>query len=105
MLEVMYEPTFPAIIIDIKVGANSKITDCLVAKPISDFERRGLSKFSAVCIEITAPMKNESIETIGIDPIIKSLISLNINFFKTNHLQGLKNDNLIIIKYFPMSFK
>ena len=27
------------------VGANSRITDCLVAYPISVFERRGFSKF------------------------------------------------------------
>ena len=32
-LEVMNEPTFPAIITDMKVGANSRIMDCLVAKP------------------------------------------------------------------------
>ena len=59
---------------DIKVGANSKITDCLVAKPIKDFERKGLLRFKAVWIDITAPIKNESIETIGMDSIIKSFI-------------------------------
>jgi hypothetical protein len=35
-------------IIDIKVGANSRITDCLVAKPIKDFDKKGLLKFNAV---------------------------------------------------------
>ena len=48
MLEVMYEPTFPAMIIDMNVGANSRITDCLVAYPISVFERSGFSKFNAI---------------------------------------------------------
>ena len=104
-LAVINDPTFPAIIIDINVGANSKITDCLVAKPIKDFDKNGLLKFRAVWIEITAPIKKDKIIIIGKDSIIKSLISLKINFLKTLNLQGLKNDILIIIKYLPMSFK
>ena len=34
MLEVIKDPTLPAMITEIKVGANSRIMDCLVAKPI-----------------------------------------------------------------------
>jgi hypothetical protein len=105
ILEVINDPTFPAIIIDINVGANSRIMDCLVAKPINDLERNGLVKFKAVCIDMTAPMKNDNIETIGIDSMIRSLISLKIKFFNTFHLHGLKNDILIIIKYFPISLR
>ena len=33
----MYEPTLPAIITDINVGANSRIIDCRAANPISSF--------------------------------------------------------------------
>ena len=76
----MYEPTFPAIIIDIKVGANSRITDCLVANPIKDFDKKGLLKFKAVCIATTPPIKKDNIATIGMDSIIRSLISLKISF-------------------------
>ena len=103
MLDVMYDPTFPAIIIDINVGANSRITDCLVAKPIKDFDKKGLLKFRAVLIETTPPIKNDKITTMGIESIIKSLISLKISFLRTLNLLGLTNDNFIIIKYLPMS--
>ena len=34
ILEVINEPILPAITTEIKVGANSKITDCRVANPI-----------------------------------------------------------------------
>ena len=44
----MNEPTLPAIIIDIRVGANSNTTDCLVAKPIRLPGRRGFSIARAV---------------------------------------------------------
>jgi hypothetical protein len=39
---------FPAIITEIKVGANSSITDCLVAKPIRYLGINGFVRFSAV---------------------------------------------------------
>ena len=41
ILEVMKDPILPAIIIEINVGANSKITDCLVANPIKYLESMG----------------------------------------------------------------
>ena len=62
--------------IDINVGANSRITDCRVAKPIKVFDNNGLSKLSAIWIETTPPMKNDNIDTIGIESKTKSLISL-----------------------------
>ena len=40
-----------------KVGANSRITDCLVANPINDFDKNGLLKLRAVCIATTPPIK------------------------------------------------
>ena len=48
ILEVINDPIFPAIIMEIKVGANSKIMDCLVAKPINCLGIKGLVKFKAV---------------------------------------------------------
>ena len=45
--------------IEIKVGANSNITDCLVANPIKYFGINGSVRFSAVCIATTPPTKNE----------------------------------------------
>ena len=45
----------------------------------------------------------DNIATIGIDSIIRSLISLKINFLCTFHLLGLKNDIFIIKKYLPIS--
>ena len=84
-LEVINEPTLPAIITDIKVGANSKITDCLVVKPIKFFGSNGFSRFKAVWIETTPPTKKEMKETIPKDPIIKTSISLKIRFLNTFH--------------------
>ena len=63
-----------------KVGANSRITDCLVAKPINDLDKKGLLRFKAVWIATTPPIKKDNIATIGIDSIIKSLIYLKISF-------------------------
>ena len=48
MLEVIKDPTFPAIITEINVGANSKITDCRVANPTKYLGISGLSIFRAV---------------------------------------------------------
>ena len=64
ILEVMYDPTLPAIIIEINVGANSKITDCRVANPIKVFDSKGFSKFKAIWMDTTPPIKNDKIETI-----------------------------------------
>ena len=47
ILKVMYDPTLPAIIIEINVGANSKITDCRVAN-FKVFDSKGFSKFKAI---------------------------------------------------------
>jgi hypothetical protein len=46
--EAIYEPTFPAKIIHINVGANSKIIDWRVANPTRFFGIKGLSIFKAV---------------------------------------------------------
>ena len=67
ILEVMYEPTFPASIMEQNVGANSKTTDCLVAKPTRYFGIKGLLMFKAVWIVITPPTKNEMNATIPSD--------------------------------------
>jgi hypothetical protein len=48
MLDVMNDPIFPAITIEINVGANSNITDSLAAYPIMVLGIRGLFKFNAV---------------------------------------------------------
>ena len=48
-------------------------------------------------------MKNDKIETIGIESNTKSLISLKICLYKIFLLQYFENDILIIKKYFPMS--
>ena len=72
ILEVIYDPTFPAKIIAIKVGENSKIIDCRVAKPTRFSGIKELSMFKAVCIETTPPTKNERKHTIPNEPKIKS---------------------------------
>ena len=46
-------------IIEVKVGANSKITDCRVAKPIRLLGRNGLVRLRAVCMVTTPPIKKE----------------------------------------------
>jgi hypothetical protein len=80
------------------VGANSKITDCLVANPIRFLGKSGLLKFRAVWIATTPPTKNDMKETIPIDPIINESISLMIRPFITLHLVNLPKTLLIIIK-------
>ncbi len=101
----MKEPIFPAIIIEINVGANSKTTDCLVAKPIKYLGIKGLVKFKAVCIATTPPTKNDIKETIPKESIIKSSISLKISCLITLHLVGLLKTSLSIIKYLPICDK
>ena len=102
MLEVIKEPTFPAMIIDINVGANSNIIDCRVANPIKLLGINGLSIFKAVCMVTTPPTKNEIKATIPREPIIKSSISLKISCFITDHLVGFRNISTIIKKYVPI---
>ena len=48
-------------IIEIKVGANSRIIDCLVAKPIRYFGISGLVKFNAVLREAVKFYERNSI--------------------------------------------
>jgi len=98
ILEVIKEPTFPAMIMEMNVGANSNITDCRVANPIRLFGIRGLSIFSAVCMETTPPTKNEINATMPKESIIRSSISLKIRCFKTDVLVKLPNTFLIIKK-------
>ena len=102
MLDVIKDPTFPAIIIEIRVGANSKITDCLVANPIRFPGRKGLSILRAVWIATTPPTKKDMKATIQIEPIMRSSISWTINFFKTFHLVNFVKVYLIIKKYLPI---
>jgi len=71
-------------IMEINVGENSRITDCLAAKAIRVFGIRGLFRLRAVWIATTPPMKKEIKETIPREPIIRSSISLNIRLFKTD---------------------
>jgi hypothetical protein len=85
-------------ITEMKVGANSKMTDCLVAKPTKYFGIRGLLIFKAVCIVTTPPTKKEMKATIPNDPMTKSSTSLKIKFFITDHLVGRRNISEIIIK-------
>ena len=66
---------------DINVGANSKITDCLVANPNQVFRHEGLFRFKAVWIATTPPTKKDIKDTIPIDPMIKELISLDDQAF------------------------
>jgi len=98
ILDVIKDPTLPAIIIEINVGANSRIMDCRVAKPIKDFGISGLSTLRAVCMAITPPTKNEIKETIPKELIIRSSISLKMSSLSTDPLVGLLNTFLSIIK-------
>ena len=98
ILEVMYEPALPAIIMEINVGANSSITDCLVANAISDLGISGLVRFRAVCMATTPPIKNEINATMPNEPIIRSSISLKMSGFITDHLVGLLKTSFIIRK-------
>ncbi len=58
--------------------------------------------FSAVCIVITPPIKNETKAIIPNEFITRSSMSFKINCFITLHFVGLWNILLIIIKYNPM---
>ena len=102
ILEVINDPTFPAIITEINVGANSKITDCLEAKPINSLGISGFVKLSAVCIATTPPTKKEINATIPNDPIMRSSMSLKIKPLSTEPFVGFIKVCLIIKKYFPI---
>src|SRR6478609_143281 len=102
MLEVIKDPIFPAIIMDMKVGANSRITDWRVAIPIRYFGIKELVRFSAVCMETTPPTKKEIKATIPNESIIKSSISLKIKPFITDHFVGFLKISFHIKKYFPI---
>jgi hypothetical protein len=92
-------------IIEIKVGANSRIIDCLAAKAIKVFGIKGLLRFKAVCIATTPPIKKEIKATIPKEPIISSFISLKISSFNTDRLVILPNTPLIIKKYSPIEWR
>ena len=102
ILDVMYEPILPAMIIDTNVGENSKIIDCLAVKPIKYLGIIGLFKFKAVCMVTTAPMKNDKKATIPNEPMINSSTSLKIRFFMIRHFVGRLKISPNIMKYFPM---
>ena len=103
MLEVMNDPTLPATMIEVKVGANSRINVCRVAKPIRLLGIRGLSIFSAICIAITAPTKREIKAMIPNEPYIRSSISLRMSFLVIDHLVRLRNISYNIKKYLPIA--
>jgi hypothetical protein len=88
--------------IDINVGANSKITDWRVAYPISYLGMKELVRFNAVCIETTPPTKKEINATIPSESIIKSSTSLKIKPFITDHFVGFLKISFHIKKYFPI---
>jgi hypothetical protein len=85
-------------IMEVKVGANSKITDCLVANPIKVLGMNGLVILSAVWIETTPPMKKEIKMMMPRDPYMSSSISLRIKDFIIRHLVGFLKTSRIIIK-------
>lgn len=105
MLEVMYEPTLPAKMIDIKVGANSRIIDLFVAKPIKYLGIHGLSTFKAVCIATTPPTKNDIKATIPIDLRPNSSTSLKRLSLKTDLFCGFLKTWPNMIKYNPIFCK
>ncbi|VXB18584.1 hypothetical protein MARI151_10736 [Maribacter litoralis] len=80
-----------------KVGANSKITDCLVAKPIKFRGINGLVRLSAVCMATTAPIKKEINMMIPKELKISSSISLNIRDLIILHFVGFLKTSRIIM--------
>ena len=105
MLEVMNDPTFPAITIEIIVGANSKIIVSLVAKPTRYVGYKEPVIFRANWIVITPPIKNETKEMIPNELITVSPVSFIISCLITDHLVGLSNIFFNIIKYRPILCK
>ena len=102
MDDVMNEPIFPAMMIEMNVGANSKMTDCRVANPIKYFGISGLVKFSAVWMATTPPTKNEIKATMPNDSIIRLSISFKIKPRITDHFTGLRKISFHIKKYRPI---
>ena len=76
----MFDPTFPARISATTVELNSSSIDSRAAYPIRYFGMNGDSRFNAIWIVITAPMKTEMIATIPIEFSPKSWISASIRF-------------------------
>ena len=69
MLDVINEPIFPAMMMEINVGANSNITDCLVAKPIKYFGIKGLviTGFFAALMSSLSSSFNSAASLISLD--------------------------------------
>jgi hypothetical protein len=88
--------------IEIKVGANSKIMDWRVANPIKFLGKKGFSKLRAVCMDTTPPTKKEMKETIPKDPIMRESISFKISCLRIFHLVNFPNTRWSMIKYFPI---
>ena len=88
--------------IEQNVGANSRITDLFVAKPIRNFGINGLSMLSAVCKAMTPPIKKEINIMIPRDFKPSSSNSREIADLKTRPLCGLLKTCPSIKKYLPI---
>src|SRR5690606_23450567 len=88
---------------EVKVGANSRMTDCRVAKAIRLLGKSGLVRFRAVCMVTTAPIKKETKTMIPMEPYINSAISLRIKDLRIGYFVGFLNTSQIMVKYFPIA--
>ena len=100
ILDVIYEPIRPAIIIEINVGENSKMIDWRAVKPIKYLGIIGLFKFKAVCMVTTAPMKNDKKallnKTVVLMEVKKALNDLNDLIIND---ESIVNDNVDIYPF------
>ena len=99
--EAMFEPTLPARIRHMMEEENSSNKISRVVYPTTKRGIHGLSMFSLICMQITAPMKNEISNTIPIELIPNCAISLRYCLRYIRKRSGRANTLPISMRYLP----
>jgi hypothetical protein len=97
----MFEPAFPANIKHIIVDENSKRITSLETTPTVNRGKSGDATLRAICITITAPIKNEIIMTIHKELTPSLYISLKKSFINSLNLSGRVRVLFISTVYCP----
>ena len=99
--EAMFEPTLPARIRHMMADENSRSMISRVVYPVTKRGIQGLCMLSLICMQITAPMKNDIRSTIPIESTPNWLNSLTYCLKNMRKRSGRENVRPIRIRYFP----
>lgn len=99
--EAMLEPTFPARIRHIIDDENSSSMISRVTYPVTKRGIHGLCMFSFICMQITAPIKNDISSTMPIEFTPSDDISFRYCFMNMRMRSGREKARPISIRYLP----